>query len=367
MNTIYINKVWRLVTGVLPFYLFNFLIFQFFTLLPLPAAAQKLTVEKTTVDVGRTGWKKPITAVFELRNKSHHKLHIDKVVPDCHCTVVDYPKGDIADKFQIRMTYDARQLGHFNKQAAIYSNGSPKPVYIEMKGVVLEHYVDLSGSYPVEMGDLRLDKNELEFDDVNRGDRLVQQLHIYNNSSQTCQPNLMHLPPYLSAKVVPEKMQPGTEGVITVTLNSTKLHDYGLTQTAVYLASNPGDKVRADHQIDVSAILLPSFSGVNSAQAPKIEMSAETVDIRFEGKGKQTEVITIGNTGNAELKISSLQMFTNGLRISLDKSHLQPGEYGKLKITAIRADLQKVRTRPRILMITNDPKKPKVTININTK
>ena len=177
----------------------------------------------------------------------------------------------------------------------------------------------------------------------------------------------MHLPPYLAAKVVPEKMQPGDEGVITVTLNSAKLHDYGLTQTAVYLAGNPGDKVSPDHQIDVSAILLPSFSGISSAQAPKIELSAETVDIQFEGKKKKTEIITIGNMGNAELNISSLQMFTSGLRISLDKSRLQPGEYGKLKITAIREDLQKVRTRPRILMITNDPQKPKVTITINAK
>lgn len=333
----------------------------------LPAAAQKLTIEKSTVDVGRTGWQKPVTAIFELRNKSHRKLHIDKVVPDCHCTVVDYPKGEITDKFQIHMTYDARQLGHFNKQAAIYSDGSSKPIYIEMKGVVLEHYVDLSASYPVEMGDLRLDRAELEFDDVSRGDQQVQQLHIYNNGSEDCKPNLMHLPPYLSAKVVPEKMKPGDEGIITVMLNSTKLHDYGLTQTAIYLAGKTGEKVNPNHQIDVSAILLPSFSGVNSGQAPKIELSAETVDIQFEGKSKKTEIITICNMGNAELNISSLQMFTSGLRISLDKSRLQPGEYGKLKITAIRNDLQKLRTRPRILMITNDPQKPKVTITINAK
>ena len=65
------------------------------------------------------------------------------------------------------------------------------------------------------------------------------------------------------------------------------------------------------------------------------------------------------------LDISSLQMFTPGLRISLDKSRLQPGEYAKLKITAMRNELLRVRTRPRILMITNDPQKPKVVIEIN--
>jgi hypothetical protein len=331
------------------------------------ASAQRLSITKPTIDMGRTGYEMPVTATFEMRNRGLRRLVIQDVVPDCYCTKVEYPKGEIGigDKFTIKMTYDARTLGHYNKQAAIISNGSKKPVYIMMKGVVLEHYVDLSGNYPVVMGDLRLDKNELEFDDVNRGEQLVQQLHIYNNSTQTYQPNLMHLPPYLSASIVPERMQPGDEGIITVTLNSTKLHNYGLTQTSVYLASNPGDKVSPDHQIDVSAILLPSFSGVNSAQAPKIELSAETVDIQFEGKSKQTEIISIANMGNAELDISSLQMFTSGLRISLDKSRLQPGEYGKLKITAIRGDLQKVRTRPRILMITNDPQKPKVTIKVN--
>jgi hypothetical protein len=333
-----------------------------------PIGAQKLETGKTTIDIGRTGWKKPVTAVFEFRSKGRHKLRIEKVVPDCYCTVVDYPQGEVGERFEIRMTYDAKMLGHFNKQAAVYTNASKKPVYITMKGQVLEHYVDLTGSYPVVMGDLRLNMDYLEFDDINRGDQRVQQLRIYNNSTQTCQPRLMHLPPYLSAQVVPEVMAPGDEGVITVTLNSTKIHNYGLTQTSVYLGERLGDKVSSDHEIGVSTVLLPSFpDGTDVASAPQLQLSADSVNIVFEGKSKKTEVIDLVNTGKSELKISSLQMFTRGLRISLGKSRLQPGESTKLKITAIREDLQKVRTRPRILMITNDPRRPKITITVNNK
>ena len=126
----------------------------------LPVAAQKLTSSKTTVDAGKTGYMQPITAIFEFKNKSHRKLRIEKVLPDCNCTTIDYPKGDIGgnDKFEVRMTYNARQLGHFDKQAAIISNGSKEPVYIRMKGVVLAEIQDFSGTYPIEMGDLRLDK-----------------------------------------------------------------------------------------------------------------------------------------------------------------------------------------------------------------
>ena len=333
-----------------------------------PVAAQKLVVEQTTVDVGRTGYEHPITAVFKCRNKSSKKLRISQVKPDCYCVAVEYPKGDIAggEHFRIQLTYNARQLGHFTQQAAIVSNASSKPVYVTMKGHVLEHYVDLSGNYPVAMGELRLDKNDLEFDDVNRGDQLVQELHLYNHGSQVMQPNLLHLPPYLTAVMQPEKLAPDEEGVMTVRLNSAKLHDYGLTQTAVYMASNIGDKVRADHEIGVSAVLLPSFPE-HVSNPPHIQLSKETVDILFEDKSKKTEVIDIVNTGQSELQISSLQMFTNGLKISLNKSRLQPGESAKLKITAFRSDLLKVRTRPRILMITNDPQKSKVTITINAK
>ena len=346
------------------------LIIPIMLLAVLTAAAQKLTIEKTTIDVGRTGYQQPITAVFEFRVKGSKKVRISEVRPDCNCTKVDYPKTDQGDKFQIRMTYDAQQLGHFDKQAAVVTNATAKPFYIRMKGIVLRDYQDLSASYPITMGNLLLDHSDLEFDDINRGDHQVQVLHIYNSSTTVCQPNLMHLPSYLSVTMVPERLGPGRAGTLTVTLNSNELHDYGLTQSSVYLAENPGDKVSADHEIPVSAVLLPSFMGMTNAQkqyAPKMHLSKTTCDILFAGKSKKKDVIEITNKGRTELDISSLQLFTGGLKVSLGKSKLQPGEKATLKITALRDELKKVRTRPRILMITNDPDHPKVTITINAK
>ena len=349
------------------FFCLSFFIYQ---LSVSHAVAQKLIIEKTTIDVGRTGYEQPITAVFEFRVKGSKKVRINDVRPDCNCTKVEYPKTDQGDKFQIRMTYDARQLGHFDKQAAVVTNATAKPFYIRMKGIVLRDYQNLSKNYPITMGNLLLDHSELEFDDINRGDQQVQLLHIYNSSTTVCQPNLMHLPSYLKATMAPERLGPGRAGTLTVTLNSNELHDYGLTQSAVFLAENPGDTVSADHEIPVSAVLLPSFMGMNAAQkqyAPKMQLSKTTCNIQFNSKSKKKDVIEITNKGRTELDISSLQLFTGGLQVSLSKSKLQPGEKTTLKITALRDELKKVRTRPRILMITNDPDHPKVTITINAK
>jgi len=338
----------------------------------LPVSAQKLIAEKTTIDVGKTGFQQPVTAVFEFRNKGVSRLKIEQVAPDCYCTVVEYPKTVInkGEKFQIKMTYDAKQLGHFDKQAAVISNGTTNPIYIRMKGVVLEEVQDFSGSYPLEIGTLRVDANELEFDDVNKGEKPVQQIHIYNDGTSVARPNLMHLPSYLSATMAPEVIAPGRSGTMTVTLNSNLVSDYGLTQASIYLATNPGDKATKDNLIGVSTVLLPSFAKMSATQkmyAPKMYLSSEKVDIVFDGKSKRKAEIQISNTGSTPLKITSLQMFTDGLKISLGKSTLQAGESTKLKITAQRNQLLKARTKPRILMITNDPDKSKVVITINAK
>lgn len=333
------------------------------------AQAQRLAVTKDLIDIGRTGYEVPVTATFEMRNKSMRKLVISEVIPDCSCTTVEYPKGEIGagDKFTVKMTYDARMLGHFNKQAAIISNGSQKPLYITMTGVVLEDLMDYSGSYPYDFNGLLADKNELEFDNVNKGDLPQEVIRIMNNGTATMVPNIQHLPPYLSAEVAPSRLAPGRSGKVTLTLNSEKIRDYGLTQTRVYLAQKLGEKVTGKTEVGVSVVLLPDLKHLHGKPLPELAISDSILDISFGGKAKKTAEIILYNPGQATLDISSLQMFTRGLKVTLGQRKLAPGETTKLKMTAYAAELKKARTRPRVLMITNDPRRPKVVITVNAK
>ena len=323
------------------------------------------------MECGRTGYQQPVTATFELKNKGR-KLTIESVRPDCGCTAVEYPREvGAGDKFTIKMTYDASQLGHFQKSAAVMVKGAQKPVYLSMRGVVLTEVQDYTGSYPLSMGVLLLDQDVLEFDDVNKGDTPIQEIHLLNNGTDRMEPRLMHLPPYLDAVVKPESLEPGKSGKITVTLVSDKLRDYGLTKTQVYLAQHLGDKVSADKAVDVSVTLLPDlsqFEGVSRAQAPQLQISETDLDFTdFGGKDKKTVDVQLTNTGASSLVISSMQMYTGGLKVTLGKQQIEPGQSTTLKIVGYAEELQKVKSRPRILMITNDPDHPKVTISIKVK
>jgi len=334
--------------------------------------AQRLTAKNTTVDVGATGYEQPVTATFELRNKSLRRLVIESVKPDCGCTRVEYPKEvGMGERFTIKMTFDARQLGHFRKMCMVKSNGTKKPFYLTMKGVVKADMRDYSGEYPIAMGDLLMDVSELEFDDVNKGDVPIKEIHIFNNSKKAMRPNLMHLPSYLQAITSPDHLLPGRTATITIKLLSEKLRDYGLTKTTLYMAHNPGDKVRQDYGIDVATVLLPDmkqFQNQNRDIAPQLQMSATDVDFTdFGGKSKRSATVTLQNTGRSPLKISSMQLFTAGLKVTLSKREIAPGQSAHLKITGIADELQQLRMRPRILMITNDPDHAKVVINIKLK
>ena len=342
------------------------------TLLALPASAQKITTQHEVVDCGQVVFSKPVTAEFVLKNDGRKPLVINNVLKSCGCTEVDYPKTSIAagESFVIKAVYDAKQMGTFTKQVCLYTNADEEPFILSMRGKVVGSVVDFAGSYDEMLGAIKSDAQEVEFDDVNRGDRPVQRIHIFNPTDEVLEPVVMHLPDYLHAFVSPSKVAPRHSAEISFVLDSKKLRDLGLNQTSVYLGERPGDKVAPEKEIVVSAVLLPGFENMTPAKkalAPKIEMSATDLNLgRFNGKKKLKGEILITNKGKSELDIRSMQMFTMGLQVNLKKSKIQPGETVKMKVTAVAVDLKKSRVRhPRILMITNDPDHAKVMVKIN--
>ena len=341
-------------------------------LLALPASAQKITTQHEVVDCGQVVFRKPVTAEFVLKNDGHKPLVINNVLKSCGCTEVDYPKTGIAagESFVIKAVYDAKQMGTFTKQVCLYTNADEEPFILSMRGKVVGSVVDFAGSYDEMLGAIKSDAQEVEFDDVNRGDRPVQRIHIFNPTDELLEPVVMHLPPYLHAFVSPSKVAPRHSAEISFVLDSKKLRDLGLNQTSVYLGERPGDKIAPEKEIVVSAVLLPGFDNMTPAKkalAPKMEMSTTDLNLgSFNGKKKLKGEILITNKGKSELDIRSMQMFSMGLQVNLKKSKIQPGETVKMKVTAVAADLKKSRVRhPRILMITNDPDHAKVVVKIN--
>ncbi len=338
----------------------------------LTAAAQPRFTSNTEMhNFGQIEWKHPVSVQYTITNTGDQPLVLTEVEPDCACSVAQWTKTPIApgEKGMVNVTFDAEALGHFHKSVAIYSNAEPHLVYLKFSGEVVQEIKDYTKTHPYLIGQIRIDKNNLDFPDVQPGDKPVIHIGVVNLSDRPYEPVLMHLPPYLQIEVKPNVLQKGEKGVITLTLDSEKLTDLGLTQTSVYLARFAGDKVGDENEIPVSAILLPDFSGMTVTEktnAPSIQLSTKDVDMSavLAKKSKARQDIILTNTGRSPLQIRKLQVFHPAVGVSLKKSLLQPGESTRLRVNVVKKNIGKKRRHLRLLMITNDPMQPKVEINI---
>ncbi len=349
-------------------------LFSITALVGTAVAQPRFTSNTEMHSFGQIEWKHPVTAQYTVTNTGDQPLVLTEVDPDCACSVAQWTKTPIAPgaKGTVSVTFDAEALGHFQKSVAIYTNAQPHLVYLKFNGEVVREIKDFTKTHPYLIGQIRIDRNSLDFPDVQHGEKPVLHMGVVNLSERPYEPVLMHLPPYLRMEAKPHVLQKGEKGMITLTLDSEKLADLGLTQTSVYLARFAGDKVGDENEIPVSAILLPDFSGMTDtekANAPAISLSAKDIDMSpvLAKKSKARRDIILTNTGRAPLQISKLQVFHPAVGVSLKKSLLQPGESTRLRVTVVKRNIGKKRRHLRLLMITNDPMQPKVEINIKAK
>lgn len=95
----------------------------------------KETHDYGTIDQGADGG-----AEFVFTNTGKEPLVISDAKGSCGCTVPEWPKEPLApgQKASIKVMYDTKRVGNFQKSVTVTSNGSDAPVILTIKGVVNE-------------------------------------------------------------------------------------------------------------------------------------------------------------------------------------------------------------------------------------
>lgn len=358
---------------------FLILLFVQWSMLTIALAQPRFVPDMDIKKVGEVEFQTPREFSLGFTNKGDKPLLIKEVKVSCGCLDVSYPQTSIAagSRGEIELTFDAKLLGTFYKEVEILTNASDDPAYIAIQGTVVTEVRDYSDEFPIDLGNVRLMTNIVEFEDVNRGDHPTAEFRVLNTDRTAYRPELMHLPPFLSAKCEPEDIPPGKVGTIHLTLDSEKLSHLGLHQTSIYLSRYQGDKIGETNEILVSAILLPSFAEMDEkalADAPELTVSESSIDMdallsQHISKGKNSKKsishnIILTNTGKSDLHIQQVQVFNKALSVRIANTTIRPGKSTKLKINITTHYLHKSKGRMRVLLITDAPKQAKQYINI---
>lgn len=330
--------------------------------------AQSYRPDFEDVDLGYIVWKHPSAASFAICNESDSPMRISKVEPGCSCVDVTWTRESVnpGRSAEISVTYDAKLLGRFKRDVAVWFENCENPLWLSLHGEVTANPENYSFTHPFEFGNIRLDRESVEFDRVKPGESPSVEIAVANMSNADYHPVLMHLPSYLSVETVPSVIKRKKTGRLIVTLHPERLPRLGLNKARVYLSRFLGDKVSGDNEIPVTAVCLPSQVD-NMVNPPVVELSQDEIDavgVGFNDTGKYK--IVIRNTGGSPLEIKDLQVSGSATGVSLRKKTVAPGRKVKLSVEVYGDHIGRMKERPRIIIITNDPVTPVCIINIKT-
>ena len=94
-----------------------------------------------SIDLGKVKQDNPVTGLFEITNIGKEPLLIEQANPTCGCTISDYTKEPIAPgkTGTIKATYNAKNVGMFEKHLTVKFAGIDELKSITIKGEVLKN------------------------------------------------------------------------------------------------------------------------------------------------------------------------------------------------------------------------------------
>lgn len=336
-------------------------------------AQPKVKYAKTDYDLGNIAWHTEATAAIKITNSGNKPLQITNVDSGCECTVVSWEKAIIApgSSTTLNAVYKAETLGTFRRELAITTNAAEEPTYIALTGRVRSS-ADNAGSYSKKVDNVLLSTELIDFDNVVQGDYPTVTINIENKGKKPYVPEFMQMPTWLTYRAYPEVLAPGRSGRVTFTLDSNLLPSMGLTQTKIYVARYPSDKIHKSAEISVCATLVPQRAGIaissdassgSLAEVPVAYIPSHLPMGKKFGKKRVHGMLYLENRGTAPLHVSALQVYNPAITVVLTDATILPGHKEALKVTT-KSNVLQFKQHPRILIITDDPARPQISLDL---
>ncbi len=106
--------------------------------------APVISFQETTHDYGTIEQNGDGTCYFKFTNDGKEPLILQKPRSSCGCTVPTWPKTPIlpGEENEIKVTYNTRRVGAFNKTVTIMSNAKNSTVVLRITGKVVAKPVE---------------------------------------------------------------------------------------------------------------------------------------------------------------------------------------------------------------------------------
>lgn len=321
--------------------------------------AQKPAIKfvETTHDFGTISEEDDkVTHVFEFTNTGTSDLVLTNVQASCGCTTPQWVREPVPPKQKgtITVTYRAAgRPGPFTKSITVSGNADKEVLFI--KGVVTPRGQRVENAYPILRGDIRLNSETLDFEDISAGKSNTVKLPIANISKKDILVTFVNLPNYITSK--PVKLKAEEKSNITLTFDASKTNKWGKIEgNIVFITGDINNKNAPKQSIKYTSKIFEQFTQEQISNPPIIKMANEIVAGEVLAGQKKTVLANFENIGKVPLFIRAIEGADENISINFSAKAVKPGKKGKLKITLNATKLEANDYAKTITIMSNDPK-----------
>ena len=338
-------------------------------MMSIAAMAQEavITFDKTTHDFGKINEADGrVTTVFEFKNEGMIPLVLTNVRASCGCTTPKWTREPIepGKTGQITVTYNPNgRPGRFQKTVTVTSNATEATTRLYIKGEVIPKPAQPVDKYPVKMGALSLQKNNINLGSIKKNAPKNIEIEYANKTNEPVTVELLYnsAESYWVPNVTLPTVAPGQTGKIQLSLQTASCPVYGPMEAKFYVQVNGKRELSDAYAITIKANLIEDFSGMSAEdiqQAPIAEMNTEINAGVIKAGKKLSTKLTLSNAGVNPLMVRRAYSNDAELEVQQPKAAIKGG-----KKADIRVDINAVGATPAqysrtVIVITNDPKKP---------
>lgn len=301
----------------------------------------------------------PKTGYSRFVNTGTDTISIFSVRPSCGCTSADFTHAPIApgDTATVSFTYDpTMRPGKFDKSVQVrFSDGSKQTIRIT--GSVLGTPESLESLYPVDAGELRLSDRIISFDETTKGRSPVRFVNAYVLSNDSVVPVIKALSDALTITPSVSKAGPGDVVTFTLTLNTSRLEEYGPVEVAAQCG---------EARLEAVAVVMPDATDLKLHQQgkhPAADVSPQVIDLSSTDVSLPiTRSFSITNKGKADLELLRIYCGSEAVKIGKYPKKVKPGKTVEVTFELDRAALRPGPQRLPIEILTNDPMQPRQSV-----
>ncbi len=331
----------------------------------LVAMAQKpvISFDEKSYDFGKVKEEDgKITHVFDFVNKGNSPLVINRAQAQCGCTTPVWTTYPIepGKKGTITVTYNPQgRPGNFTKSITVYSNATEEQFILTIHGEVIPKPSTDNSAYPVNMGSLGLKSKVVQLNNIDKGKMQERTLAIQNTGKSSVKPTIDGLPPYLTATVSPETLNPNQEGKVTFTFDSKKCPQWGPVSDDVFVVINGTKKIAEEFRLMITGNIVEDFSKLTLEQkrkSPILEIPERTINLgTINSNGIKTTNFKISNKGQNNLEIRRIINNNKELNVKVRKASVQSGRSSDLAVAVDSKGLVAGDYKKSFTVQTNDP------------